>query len=162
MPSFDAVIEPDLVEVRNAVDQTAKEIVTRFDFKGTAAAIELKEKEITLTGDADFQIAQVTDVLMSKLSKRQVDARYPDRSAKIEKIGGDKVRQKLIVKSGVPTETAKQIQTLIKQSKFKLQAAIQGDSVRVSGAKRDDLQTAMALLRKELADAPLSFNNFRD
>ena len=162
MPSFDAVIEPDLVEVRNAVDQTAKEIVTRFDFKGTAAAIELKEKEITLTGDADFQIAQVTDVLMSKLSKRQVDARYLDRSAKIEKIGGDKVRQKLIVKSGVPTETAKQIQTLIKQSKFKLQAAIQGDSVRVSGAKRDDLQTAMALLRKELADAPLSFNNFRD
>ena len=162
MPSFDAVIEPDLVEVRNAVDQTAKEIATRFDFKGTAAAIELKEKEITLTGDADFQIAQVTDVLMSKLSKRQVDARYLDRSAKIEKIGGDKVRQKLIVKSGVPTETAKQIQTLIKQSKFKLQAAIQGDSVRVSGAKRDDLQTAMALLRKELADAPLSFNNFRD
>lgn len=162
MPSFDAVIEPDLVEVRNAVDQTAKEVATRFDFKGTAAAVELKDKEITVTGDADFQIAQVTDVLLAKLSKRQVDVRYLDRSAKIEKIGGDKVRHKLVVKSGIPSETGKQIQTLIKQSKFKLQAAIQGDSVRVSGAKRDELQAAMALLRTELADAPLSFNNFRD
>ncbi|WOB09986.1 YajQ family cyclic di-GMP-binding protein [Piscinibacter gummiphilus] len=162
MPSFDAVLEPNLVEVRNAVDQTAKEIGTRFDFKGSSAKVELKEEELTVYADSDFQINQVLDILVAKLTKRSVDIRFLDRSAKIEKIGGDKVKQKIVVKSGIDSDTAKKIQTLIKQSKMKVQAAIQGDTVRVTGGKRDDLQAAMALIRKEIADAPLSFNNFRD
>ena len=162
MPSFDTVLEPNLVEVRNAVDQTAKEIGTRFDFKGSSARIELKENDLTVWADSDFQIAQVMDILIAKLSKRGVDIRFLDRTAKIEKIGGDKVKQLLIVKSGIDTESAKKIQTVIKQRKLKVQAAIQGDTVRVTGAKRDELQAAMALVRKEIPDAPLSFNNFRD
>jgi len=162
MPSFDTVIEPNLVEVKNAVDQTAKEIGTRFDFKGSSARIELKDKEITLFADSDFQIGQVMDILLGKLTKRSVDARYIDRSAKIEKIGGDKVKQLLIVKNGIDSETAKKLQSLMKQSKLKVQAAIQGDTVRVTGAKRDELQAAMALIRKDIADAPLTFTNFRD
>ena len=162
MPSFDAVLEPNLVEVRNAVDHTAKEIGTRFDFKGSSARTELKEKELTIWADSEFQIGQVMDILVAKLTKRSVDIRFIDRSAKIEKIGGDKVKQLLIVKSGIDTETAKKIQTLVKQSKLKVQAAIQGDTVRVTGTKRDDLQGAIALIRKDIADAPLSFTNFRD
>ena len=162
MPSFDTVLDPNLVEVKNAVDQTAKEIGTRFDFKGSSAKVELKEKELTVWADSDFQIGQVMDILIAKLTKRSVDARFIDRSAKIEKIGGDKVKQVLIVKSGIDSDTAKKIQTAIKQSKLKVQASIQGDTVRVTGAKRDDLQAAMALIRKDIADAPLSFDNFRD
>ena len=162
MPSFDAVLEPNLVEVKNAVDQAAREIGTRFDFKGSSARVELKDKEITLYGDSDFQLEQVADVLLAKLSKRNVDARFLDRDAKIEKIGGDKVRQLVIVKSGIDSETAKKLQTLVKQSKLKVQASIQGDTVRVSGGKRDDLQAAIALIRKEIVDHPLSFTNFRD
>ena len=162
MPSFDTVLEPNLVEVKNAVDQTAKEIGTRFDFKGSSARIEQKDKELTLYADSDFQIGQVMDILLSKLTKRSVDARYIDRSAKIEKIGGDKVKQVLTVKNGIDSDTAKKIQTLVKQSKLKVQAAIQGDVVRVTGAKRDDLQGAMALIRKDVADAPLTFTNFRE
>ena len=162
MPSFDTVLDPNLVEVKNAVDQTAKEIGTRFDFKGSSARVELKDKELTLWADSDFQIGQVMDILIAKLTKRSVDARFIDKSAKIEKIGGDKVKQVLIVKSGIDSDTAKKIQTAIKQSKMKVQAAIQGDTVRVTGTKRDDLQAAMALIRKEIADAPLSFDNFRD
>jgi cyclic-di-GMP-binding protein len=160
MPSFDAVLEPDLVEVRNAVDNTAKEIGTRFDFKGSSAKVELKEKALTVYADSDFQIGQVMDILIAKLTKRNVDVRYIDRSAKIEKIGGDKVKQLITVKSGIDSDTAKKIQNLIKQSK--VQAAIQGDTVRVTGGKRDDLQAAMALIRKDVPDAPLTFNNFRD
>jgi cyclic-di-GMP-binding protein len=162
MPSFDAMLEPNLVEVRNAVDQTAKEIGTRFDFKGSSARIELKDKDLTLWADGDFQINQVMDILLAKLSKRGVDARFLDRSAAIEKIGGDKVKQPLTVKSGIDTDTAKKIQTTVKQSKLKVQAAIQGDTVRITGAKRDDLQAAIALIRQAIADAPLSFSNFRD
>jgi uncharacterized protein YajQ (UPF0234 family) len=162
MPSFDTVLEPNLVEVKNAVDQTAKEIGTRFDFKGSSARIEQKDKEITLFADSDFQIGQVMDILLAKLTKRSVDARYVDRSAKIEKIGGDKVKQLLIVKNGIDSDTAKKIQSLVKQSKLKVQAAIQGDTVRVTGTKRDDLQAAMALIRQDVADAPLTFTNFRD
>jgi uncharacterized protein YajQ (UPF0234 family) len=162
MPSFDVVLDPNLVEVRNAVDQTAKEIGTRFDFKGSSARVELKEKELTVFADSDFQVGQVLDILIAKLTKRNVDVRYMDRSAKIEKIGGDKVKQLITVKSGVDSDTAKKIQALIKQSKMKVQAAIQGDMVRVTGAKRDDLQAAMALIRKDVPDAPLSFDNFRD
>ncbi|MGY4829874.1 YajQ family cyclic di-GMP-binding protein [Sphaerotilaceae bacterium SBD11-9] len=162
MPSFDAVLDPNLVEVRNAVDQTSKEIGTRFDFKGSSARVELKEKELTVYADSDFQIGQVLDILLAKMTKRSVDIRFLDRSAKIEKIGGDKVKQQITVKSGIDSDTAKKIQNLIKQSKMKVQAAIQGDTVRVTGAKRDDLQAAMALIRKDVPDAPLSFNNFRD
>ena len=162
MPSFDTVLEPNLVELRNAIDQTAKEIGTRFDFKGSSAKVELKDKEITVWADSDFQIGQVMDVLIAKLTKRTVDIRFLDRSAKIEKIGGDKVKQLIVVKNGIDSDTAKKIQNAVKQSKIKVQAAIQGDTVRVIGTKRDDLQAAMALVRKELPDAPLSFNNFRD
>jgi len=162
MPSFDTVLEPNLVEVRNAVDQTAKEIGTRFDFKGSSAKAELADKEVTLFGDSEFQIGQVMDILIAKLTKRSVDVRFIDKSAAIEKIGGDKVRQTLVVKSGVDSDTAKKIQTAIKQSKMKVQAAIQGDTVRVTGAKRDDLQAAMQLIKKTVPDAPLSFTNFRD
>jgi hypothetical protein len=162
MSSFDALLEPNLVEVRNAVDQTAKEIGTRFDFKGSSARIELKDKDLTVWADSNFQIGQVMDILLAKLSKRGVDARFLDRSAAIEKIGGDKVRQPLTVKSGIDTETAKKIQTAVKQSKLKVQAAIQGDTVRITGSKRDDLQAAIALIRQTIADAPLSFSNFRD
>ena len=162
MPSFDVVLDPNLVEVRNAVDQTAKEIGTRFDFKGSSARVDLKEKELTVYADSEFQIGQVLDVLIAKLTKRSVDIRFMDRSAKIEKIGGDKVKQLITVKSGIDSDTAKKIQTLLKQSKIKVQGAIQGDTVRVTGAKRDDLQTAIALIRKDIPDAPLSFDNFRD
>ncbi|MDO8277703.1 MAG: YajQ family cyclic di-GMP-binding protein [Burkholderiaceae bacterium] len=161
MPSFDTVCEPNLVEVKNAVENTAKELGTRFDFKGTAAAIEHKEKEITLIGDADFQLAQIEDILRNKLTKRSVDVRYLDLGD-VQKMGGDKVKRVIKVKSGIETEDAKKITRLLKDSKLKVQAAIQGDAVRVTGAKRDDLQSAMALVRKDLADMPLTFNNFRD
>lgn len=161
MPSFDTVCEPNLVEVKNAVDNTAKEIGTRFDFKGTSAAIEFKDKEITLFGDADFQLQQVEDVLTGKLAKRNVDVRFLDKGA-VQKVGGDKVKQVVKVRSGIDSDQAKKIQRLIKDSKLKVQASIQGDAVRVTGAKRDELQAAMALIRKDLTDLPLSFNNFRD
>ena len=161
MPSFDTVCDPDMVEVKNAVENAAKEIGTRFDFKGTSAGIELKDKEITLLGDAEFQLQQVEDILRNKLTPRNVDVRFLDKGA-VQKIGGDKVKQVIKVKSGIAGEDAKKIQRLIKDSKLKVQAAIQGDSVRVTGAKRDDLQAVMALLRKDMAELPLSFDNFRD
>lgn len=164
MPSFDAVLEPNQVEIRNSVDQAGKEIGTRFDFKGTSARVELadKGKEITLFGDSDFQIGQVTDILLAKLTKRGVDIRFLDRSGKIEKMGGDKVRQVVVVRSGVDGDTARKIQSTLKASRLKVQAAIQGDIVRVTGVKRDDLQAAIALLRTEIKDAPLGYTNFRD
>jgi cyclic-di-GMP-binding protein len=161
MPSFDTVCEPNMVEVRNAVDNSAKEIGTRFDFKGTSAAIDLKEKEITIYGDAAFQLSQVEDILTSKLTKRNVDVRFLDKG-EVQKIGGDKVKQVVKVRNGIDAEQAKKITRLVKDSKLKVQAAIQGDAVRITGAKRDDLQAAMALIRKEVPDVPLSFNNFRD
>ena len=161
MPSFDTVCDPDMVEVKNAVDNSAKEIGTRFDFKGTSAAIELKDKEITLLGDAEFQLQQVEDILRNKMTKRNVDVRFLDKGS-VQKIGGDKVKQVLKVRNGIESELAKKIQKFVKESKLKLQASIQGDAVRITGAKRDDLQAAMALIRKDIADLPLSFNNFRD
>ena len=161
MPSFDAVCEAELVDVKNGVENTAKEIATRFDFKGTSASIEIKDKEITLVGDAEFQLTQIEDVLRSKLTKRNVDVRFLD-AGDVQKMGGDKVKQVIKVRNGIESELGKKIQRLIKDSKLKVQAAIQGDSVRVTGAKRDDLQAAMALLRKEISDMPISFNNFRD
>jgi cyclic-di-GMP-binding protein len=161
MPSFDTVCEANMVEVKNAVDNTAKEIGTRFDFKGTAAAIEIKEKEITITGDADFQLQQVMDILVAKLAKRNVDVRFLDKGD-VQKMGGDKVKQVVKVRNGIESEHAKKIQKLIKESKLKVQAAIQGDVVRVTGTKRDDLQAAMAGIRKDMPELPLSFTNFRD
>jgi len=161
MPSFDTVCEAELTEVKNGVDNTAKEIATRFDFKGTSASVEIKDKEITLIGDADFQLTQIKDVLNNKLTKRNVDVRFLD-IGDVQKIGGDKVKQVIKVRNGIESDVAKKIQRVIKDSKIKVQAAIQGDAVRVTGAKRDDLQAAMALIRKEVPDLPLSFNNFRD
>jgi len=161
MPSFDAVCEPNMVDVKNAVDNAAKEIGNRFDFKGTSAAIELKEKEITLFGDADFQLSQVYDILVAKMAKRNVDVRFLDKGD-VQKIGGDKVKQPITVRNGIDSDLAKKIQKMIKDSKLKVQAQIQGESVRVQGTKRDDLQAAIALMRKEVTDVPLSFNNFRD
>jgi cyclic-di-GMP-binding protein len=155
------VLEADLVKVKNAVENSAKEIATRFDFKGTAASIELKDKDITLVGDSDFQIDQINDILRNKLTKAGVDVRFLD-IGKVEKIGGDKVRQVSKVRNGIEAEQAKKIQQLIKGSKMKVQASIQGDAVRVTGAKRDDLQAAMAAIKAEVSDFPVSFNNFRD
>ena len=162
MPSFDTVLEPNLVELRNAVEQTNKEIGTRFDFKGSSAKVEIteksaKERELSLFGDSDFQLEQVRDVLLGKLAKRGVDIRFLDLSAKPVKLGGDKLKHPVAVKAGIDAEHGKKI-----QSTLKVQAAIQGDAVRVTGAKRDDLQAAIALLRKEIADLPLTFNNFRE
>ena len=161
MPSFDVVSEANQVEVKNAVEQANKEIGTRFDFKGSDARVEQKELELTAYADSDFQLSQVRDVLTGKMAKRHVDVRFLD-IGKVEKIGGDKVKQVIRVKKGIETEDAKKIQRLIKDSKIKVQASIQGDSLRVTGAKRDDLQSTMAMLRKDVTDLPLEFNNFRD
>ncbi len=161
MPSFDVVSEADAVEVRNAVEQANKEISTRFDFKGSDARVEQKERELTAFADDDFKLGQVRDVLLAKLAKRNVDVRFLDY-ADVQKIGGDKVKQPITVRHGVSSDHAKKIVRLVKDSKLKVQASIQGDSVRVSGAKRDDLQSAIALLKKEIVDVPLSFTNFRD
>ncbi len=161
MPTFDAVCKPDAVELRNAVDQSNKEIGTRFDFKGSDARVEHTDKVLTVYADSDFQLNQVMDVLLNKMTRRNVDVRFLDHG-KVEKIGGDKVKQVLTVRNGIPQENAKKIVALIKSSKMKVQASIQGDAVRVQGAKRDDLQAAIAMLRKEVEDIPLTFENFRD
>lgn len=166
MPSFDAVIEPNLVELRNAVDQANKEIGTRFDFKGSSAKVDVteksaKERELVLWADSDFQVEQVKDLLLGRLSKRGVDIRFLDLTAKPQKMGGDKLKLIVAVKSGVDAEAAKKMQAALKAAKLKVQGAFQGDALRVTGAKRDDLQTAMALLKKELPDLPLSFDNLR-
>ena len=161
MPSFDVVSEANQVEVKNAVDQANKEITTRFDFKGSDARVEQKERELTAYADSEFQLGQVRDVLTNKMTKRSVDVRFLDLG-KIEKIGGDKVKQVIKVKNGIESDAAKKIQRIIKDSKIKVQASIQGDSLRVQGAKRDDLQATIALLKKEVTDLPLEFNNFRD
>lgn len=164
MPSFDVVLEPDMVAIKNSVANAEKEIGTRFDFKGTSASVELKEKEkeLVLVGDSDFQIEQVSTVLIGKLTKQNVTVNYLDMSAKIEKIGGDKVKQVYKIKAGIEAELAKKITGAIKNSKLKVQASIQGDEVRITGKNRDDLQLAIALLRKDFADQPLKQQNFRD
>ncbi len=166
MPSFDAVLEPNLVEIRNGVDNAAKEVNTRFDFKGTGAQVEQKGKEkdatIELTADSDFQLEQLEAVLIDKMTKRKVELTYFERDGKIEKLGGDKVRKTWKVRAGIPSDLAKKIVAKIKDSKLKVQPAIQGDAVRITGKDKDVLQTCIALLRKEIDDTPLSFNNFRD
>ncbi|MCS6995460.1 MAG: YajQ family cyclic di-GMP-binding protein [Casimicrobiaceae bacterium] len=163
MPSFDTVSELDWVEIRNAVDQANKEIGTRFDFKGSDSRVELKEKErqLVLYADDEFKLGQVDDVLLAKFAKRGVDVRCVEKG-KPEKIGGDKLKRVDTLKEGLGPELAKKVVRLIKESKLKLTASIQGTAVRVSGNKKDDLQTAIALLRKEVTEQPLQFKNFRD
>ena len=161
MPSFDIVSEVNQVELRNAVEQSNKEIANRFDFKGSDARIEPGEDTLTLFADDEFKLGQVYDILTAKLAKRNVDVRYLDRGD-IEKVSGNKVKQVVTIKEGVAGELAKKIVRAIKDSKLKAQASIQGEAVRVSGAKRDVLQEAIALVRKSVTDVPLQFNNFRD
>ena len=161
MPSFDIVSEVDKQEVRNAVDQVNKEVSTRFDFKGSDARVEQAEYVLTVYADTEFQLDQVQDILAQKLSKRGVDVKCLDIGS-VEKVSGNKVKRSVTVKTGVETELAKKIVRVIKDSKLKVQASIQGDSVRVSGAKRDILQEAIALVKKTITDFPLQFQNFRD
>ncbi len=161
MPSFDIVCEANKVELKNAIEQANKEITNRFDFKGSDARVEQKELELTLFADDDFKLSQVKDVLLNKMAKRQVDVRLLDEKTK-EKIGGDKLKQIINVKNGIETELAKKMQRLIKDSKLKVTASIQGESVRVTGAKRDDLQAVMALCKLKIDEVPLQFENFRD
>jgi len=163
MPSFDIVSQVNQQEVKNAVEQANKEIANRYDFKGSDARIEFKEKEVELAvfADDDFKLGQVMDVLRGRLAKRSVDPRYLEPGA-TEKISGDKLKQQVKVKNGIEQEKAKSIVKLIKDAKLKVAGSIQGDAVRVSGAKKDDLQAAIQLVRAQVADLPLQFINFRD
>ena len=161
MPSFDIVSQVDRQEVKNAVEQTNKEITNRFDFKGSDARVEQNELVLTVYADDEFKLGQVNDVLRARLAKRNVDVRCLEAGA-IEKISGDKVKRPITLKVGVSQDKAKQIQKMIKDSKLKVAASIQGDAVRISGAKRDDLQSAIQLVRQSVADLPLQFINFRD
>ena len=163
MPSFDIVSEVNQVEVHNAVDQANKEITNRFDFKGSDARVELVEKGsgLTLFADDDFKLGQVRDVLTGKLAKRGVDVRCLESGA-VDKVSGNKVKQAITVRQGVEQELGKKIVKLVKDSKLKVQASIQGDAVRISGAKKDNLQDVIALMRKSISDFPLQYKNFRD
>ena len=161
MPSFDVVSEVNKQELRNAVEQTNKEVSTRFDFKGSDARVEQAEYVLTVYADDDFKLGQVQDVLVAKLVKRGIDIKCLDLG-KVEKISGNKVKRAETVKVGVETELAKKIVKLLKDSKLKVQGSIQGDVVRMSGAKRDILQDAIALIRKTDLEFPLQFTNFRD
>jgi cyclic-di-GMP-binding protein len=161
MPSFDIISQVNQVEVRNALDQANKELSTRFDFKGSDARAELADKTLTLYADDDFKLKQVTDIVAGKLTKRGVDIRAL-KYGNVEKISGNKVKQVVTIRVGVEQELAKKIVKLIKDSKMKVQASIQGDTVRVSGAKRDDLQAAIALVKRSVTDFPLQYDNFRD
>lgn len=161
MPTFDIVSEVDKQDLRNAVDQANKVVSGRFDFKGSDSRIEQAEYVLTLFADDDFKLDQVFDILNQVLGKRSIDVSCLDKG-KIEKISGNKVKQSITVKTGVETELAKKIVKLIKDSKIKVQASIQGEAVRVSGAKRDLLQDTIALVKKSITDFPLQFQNFRD
>jgi len=161
MPSFDIVSQVDRQEVKNAVEQTNKEIANRFDFKGSDARVKQNELVLTVYADDEFKLGQVSDVLRARLAKRNVDVRCLEPGT-VEKISGDKVKRPLTVKVGIAQEKAKEIQKLIKDAKLKVAASIQGDAVRVSGAKKDDLQAAIQLVRKAVADIPLQYINFRD
>ncbi|HKJ10503.1 MAG TPA: YajQ family cyclic di-GMP-binding protein [Gammaproteobacteria bacterium] len=160
MPTFDVVSEVDRHEVSNAVDQTNREVGTRFDFKGSSAGSELAEDIITVRGDNEFQVDQVRDILYKKIAKRGVDvaALKEDKT----EVSGSQARQRITVRQGIDADTAKKIVRLVKDSKLKVQASIQGEKVRISGKKRDDLQDAIALLRKAELDLPLQYENFRD
>ena len=165
MPSFDIVSEVNKVEIRNAVDQCNKEVTNRFDFKGSDARVEIQEQGedtvLLVFADDNFKLAQVKDVLIGKLTKRGVDARALDPGT-VEKSAGDTVKQPLKVRNGIEQELAKKIVRVIKDSKLKVQGSIQGDTVRVSGAKKDLLQDAITLMKRSIEEVPLQFKNFRD
>ena len=161
MPSIDIVSQVNAQEVKNGVEQTNKEITNRYDFKGSDARVEQKELELTVYADDDFKLGQVMDVLRQRLAKRNVDVRALE-PGKVEKISGDKVKQVVTVKSGIPQEKGKSIVKLIKDSKLKVAGSIQGDAVRVSGSKKDDLQSAIQLVKQSVTDLPIQFINFRD
>ena len=161
MPTFDIVSEVDKQEVKNAVDQVNKEVNTRFDFKGSDARVEQADYQLTMFADDEFKLEQVSDILMAKLTKRNVDVRCLDKG-KVEKISGNKVKQVVTVKTGLETELAKKIIKYIKESKLKVQASIQGDVVRITGAKKDVLQETIQLIKKSIDNFPLQFQNFRD
>ena len=164
MPSFDFTSEADMVALKNAVDVAARQIDNRYDFKGTSAKVELNEKDkvITLHGDSDFQLDQIKDILFPAMEKKEVESTKRLDHQAVQKISGNKVKQELKIKLGIETELAKKIVRIIKDSKQKVQASIQGDAVRVQGAKRDDLQACIALIRKEITDFPIRAGNFRD
>ncbi|SFK95714.1 hypothetical protein SAMN05216302_102255 [Nitrosomonas aestuarii] len=161
MPSFDVVSEVDGHEVKNAVDQTNKEVSARFDFKGTDARVEQVDLELTVFADDEFKLEQVLDILRSKLTKRNIDVRCLEKG-RIEKISGNKRQQQVTVKTGLHIELAKKIVKIIKESKLKVQASIQGDSVRISGTKRDVLQEAIEIIKTAITDFPLQYQNFRE
>jgi uncharacterized protein YajQ (UPF0234 family) len=161
MPSFDVVSEVNKVELANSLDQSNKEISTRFDFKGSDARIESKELELTIYADDDFKLSQVKEVLIGKMTKRGIDTRVLEEGKK-EKVSGNKMKEIITVKNGIPQDLGKKMIKLIKDSKMKVQASIQGETVRVTGGKRDDLQEAMQLLKQGITEVPLQFNNFRD
>ena len=161
MPSFDIVSEANMVEVRNALDTANKEIANRYDFKGSDARIEQKANELTVYADDEFKLGQVREVMHNKFAKRGVDARFLELGA-VEKIGGDKVKQKVTVKKGIEQVAAKKMVQMFKDAKLKVQASIQGEAVRITGKKRDDLQAVMALLRGQDLGIAMQFTNFRD
>ena len=161
MPSFDITSEVNKVELKNAIDQANKEIGTRFDFKGSDARLELNELVLTIYADDEFKLQQVMDIFVGKCAKRNVDVRALDVKG-IDKVSGNKVKQTVNIRNGIESDKAKHIVKLIKDSKMKVQASIQGEAVRISGAKRDDLQNAIALIKKSVSDLPLQFGNFRD
>ena len=160
MPSFDIVSEVDMHELTNAVDQANREISTRYDFRGVDANFEHKQENILLTADADFQLKQMVEMLQGKMVKRGIDIKCME--VKDHYASGKQVKQEALVKQGLDKEQSKKIVKLIKDSKMKVQAAIQGEKVRVTGKKRDDLQTAIALLKEAELDMPVQFDNFRD
>jgi len=161
MPSFDITSEVDLVALKNAVDVANRKIANRYDFKGTDAHIEQTDKLLVLDGQSDFQLEQMLAILLPEMTSKKVDVRCLDYG-EVQKAGGNRVRQEIRVRVGIEQDDSKKIVRLLKDAKLKVQAAIQGESVRVSGAKRDVLQDAIALVRKEVDDLPLQFGNFRD
>ena len=161
MPSFDIVSEVNQQEVKNAIEQANKEITNRYDFKGSDARIEQKDLELSVYADDNFKLGQVMDVLRSRLAKRNVDVRSIELGT-LEKISGDKVKQPVKVKTGIAQDKAKSIVKLLKDAKLKVNGSIQGEAVRVQGAKKDDLQSAIQLVRSNVTDVPLQFTNFRD
>jgi len=161
MPSFDILSEVDMVALRNAVDVANRKIGNRYDFKGTDARVEWSDKLLTLYGDSDFQLDQMKDILLPEMTAKKVDIRCLDYG-ELQKVSGNKVKREVKVQVGIEQELAKKIVKLLKDAKLKVQAAIQGDAVRVSGAKRDVLQEAIALVKKNFTDFPLQYGNFRD
>ncbi|MEN3112238.1 YajQ family cyclic di-GMP-binding protein [Uliginosibacterium paludis] len=164
MPSFDFTSEADMVAIKNAIDVASRQIDNRYDFKGTSAKIDFneKDKQITLFGDSDFQLDQIKDILFPAMEKKEAESSKRLDAEKIESISGNKVKQLFKIKSGIESELAKKIVKQIKDAKLKVQAAIQGDAVRVTGAKRDDLQECIAMIRKSITDFPIKAGNFRD